>query len=254
MTPDLATLFGLAPAEAAMLAAAAGLAGLVRGFAGFGSALIYIPLAATVLPPIWVILTLTVMDMIGPLPVLPAALRAGRPRQVAALGAVAALAIWPGLWALDRLEGDGFRWVVAGLCLLTVALMASGWRWSGRITPPVVLASGGLSGFLGGLSGLAGPPVILTYLAAPLPAATIRANVLAYLVLWDVILFATFWVQDRLEAAPLLLGAALIPPYLTASLIGARLFRPGREGPWRATAYVLIAAAALAALPVWSAR
>lgn len=241
----------LTPSQAALLVSVSILAGLVRGFCGFGSALIYVPLAATMLPPVWVLVTLTVMDIIGPVPNLPRAVRDGNPRQVAMMGLVAGVALIPGLWALDHMGGAGFRWVVSGLCLATVALMASGWRWSGRVTPAVILGSGGVSGFLGGVSGLSGPPVILTYMSAPLPAATIRANVLMYLVMWDAILICVLAAQGRLSFAPLMVGAALILPYLGANVVGARLFRRGRERAYRLAAYVIIAGAALAALPIW---
>lgn len=244
--PDLAT------GDLIWIVSVAILAGLVRGFAGFGTALVYVPLASFSLPPIWVLLTMTVMDLIGPLPNVPRAWRDGMPRQVAAIGAVAAIALLPGLWLLDRMSGNGFRWVVSGLCLLTVALMASGWRWSGRMTPAVTMGAGAVSGFLGGVSGLAGPPVVLTYMSTPLGAAVIRANVLMYLVLWDAIFAGVLWAQGRLEPAPLVLGAMLIAPYLAANVAGARLFNPSRERAYRATAYVIIAGAALTALPIWS--
>lgn len=245
---------GLPAGDFFWLACVAVLAGLVRGFSGFGTALVYVPLASLVLPPLPVIVTLTVMDLIGPLPLVPRALRDGRPRQVAILAAGATVALPAGLWALDRLPGDGFRWLVVVLCLLTVALLASGWRWRGRMDAPHLLGIGALSGILGGLSGLSGPPVILAFMAQPLPAATIRATILLYLVLWDAAFGAVLLATGRLSAEPLLLGAALIPPYLTANVVGARAFRPGRERLYRIVAYAVIAGAAALAMPIWSAR
>jgi len=232
------------------VACAAVLAGLIRGFSGFGTALIYLPLASMSLPPIWVLVTLTVMDLVGPLPNVPRALRDGRPREVVVLAGAAALALLPGLFVLDMLGDDGFRWMVAGLCLVTVVLMASGWRWSGRMTSRRTASIGGLAGFLGGVAGLPGPPVILAYMAAPLPAAVIRAHILLFLVLWDIIFGATLWATGRLSAEPVWLGVVLIVPYLLANIAGAKLFRPERERLYRRTAYVLIAAAAFAALPL----
>ncbi|WP_220748244.1 MULTISPECIES: sulfite exporter TauE/SafE family protein [Jannaschia] len=252
MPADILEQTGLDFAGVLLLCGAAALAGFVRGFSGFGSALIYIPLAASVLPPIWVLITLTVMDMLGPLPTVPRALRDGTPRQVLALGAVAALFLLPGLWLLDIVGQDGFRWLVSGVCFATVGLLLAGWRWRGGLGPGVIGVSGALSGFLGGVTGLSGPPVILTYMAAPLPVAVIRANILVYLVLWDVILLTVLALQGQLQVAPLALGALLILPYLTANLVGARLFDPKREGPYRAAAYVIIATVALTTLPIWS--
>ena len=56
------------------------LAGLVRGFAGFGTAMIYMPIAGTVLPPVWALAAMMVFDALGPLPNVPRAWRDGRPR------------------------------------------------------------------------------------------------------------------------------------------------------------------------------
>lgn len=246
--PDL----GVGTADLIWVAGVAILAGLVRGFSGFGTALIYVPLASLALPPLWVLVTLTVMDLIGPLPNLPRALRDGRPRQVLLLATAAAATLLPGLWLLDRLPVEGFRWTVAGLCLVTVALMASGWRWSGRVTPATAGVAGGLSGFLGGLSGLAGPPVILLYMAAPLPAKVIRANLLMYLIAWDAIFAGALALTGRLTLAPILLGAFLILPYLLANWVGGRLFAAGptNDRAYRIVAYLLIIGAAFLAMPI----
>lgn len=228
------------------------LAELVRGFSGFGTALIYVPLASLSLPPLWVLVTLVVIDLVGPLPNIPRALRDGQPRQVALLAGAAALTLLPGLWFLERLPVEGFQWMVGGLCLVTVALMASGWRWSGRVTGPVTAFAGGLSGFLGGVSGLSGPPIILMYMAAPLSPKVIRANLLMYLVTWDVIFGTALLLTGRLTLAPVLLGAALILPYLLANWIGGRIFAavPGNDRMYRAIAYLLIIGAAFLALPL----
>ena len=50
------------------LAFAAFLAGIVRGFSGFGTAMIYLPVASQFLTPFEALITLMVMDFFGPLP------------------------------------------------------------------------------------------------------------------------------------------------------------------------------------------
>ncbi|MEM9796049.1 MAG: sulfite exporter TauE/SafE family protein [Pseudomonadota bacterium] len=242
----------LPPGQLVWLGIVAILAGLVRGFSGFGTALIYVPLAGIVLPPIWVLVTLTIMDMVGPLPNVPRAWRDGRPREVAVIGLAALTAMIPSLWLLTRLDGDAFRWLVAAICLTTVALMATGWRWRGRRGRGLLLGSGAVSGLLGGVSGLAGPPVILTYMTAPLPVAAIRGSILLYLVLWDVMFGAVLLLRGLLDMEALVLGLALIVPYLAANILGARLFHPDRERLYRQIAYAIITAAALVALPIFT--
>ena len=50
------------------------LAGLVRGFSGFGTAMVFIPIAGQVLSPIATLTVLFVMDLIGPIPNVPLSL------------------------------------------------------------------------------------------------------------------------------------------------------------------------------------
>ena len=241
-------MLGLPAGDLIWIGGAAVLAGLVRGFAGFGTALIYLPLASLSLSPIWALITLTVMDLIGPLPNVQRAWREGRPREVGLLVVAAAVTVLPGLWVLQAIGTLGFRWLVAAICLLTVAALVSGWRWTERMTRPRILAIGGTAGFFGGAAGLPGPPVILAYMAAPLPASSVRANVLLFLVAWDMLFGAVLFLSGHLDTAAVILGAALIPPYLIANITGAWLFRPHRERAYRILAYVLISASAVMAV------
>ena len=64
------------------LALAVVVAGLVRGFSGFGSAMIIMPVASSVLSPFAALAFLTVVEFFGPLPNLSSALRVGRLRDV----------------------------------------------------------------------------------------------------------------------------------------------------------------------------
>ncbi|MGR3490764.1 MAG: TSUP family transporter, partial [Shimia sp.] len=106
--PDIAVLIG-----------AAILAGLVRGFSGFGTSMVFLPLAAQVLDPISAIVVLLVMDLFGPVPMLPRAWRDGTPREPITMIAAAALTAPVGLWALTLMGAEGFRW---GVSLITLTL------------------------------------------------------------------------------------------------------------------------------------
>lgn len=65
--PDLwASLLGTG--GLALLGPAAFAAGLVRGFSGFGTALVFLPVAAQILSPFGAILALIFMELPAPLP------------------------------------------------------------------------------------------------------------------------------------------------------------------------------------------
>lgn len=227
------------------------LAGIVRGFTGFGTAMVYLPFAGAVLGPFEALTTLIVKDLVGPLIHVPRALRDGQPADVLRLGLGAALAVPLGVWALTQVHPDVFRWGVSMVALILLLLMAMGVRYRGPLTPPLVFGTGAVGGLLGGSVGMPGPPVILLYMASTLPISALRANSMLYLILADVILLCVLWVGGLLVPAALLLGAVLIIPYTFGNWIGARLFRPEAERLYRRAAYVIIAGSAITGLPVW---
>lgn len=226
-------------------------AGLVRGFAGFGTAMIYLPVAGSVLGPFEALTTLIVKDLTAPLMHVPRALREGHPPDVLRLALGAAVAVPLGVWVLSLVERDVFRWGVSLVALGLLAVLISGLRYKGPLTPPIVTGTGALGGLLGGAVGLPGPPVILLYMASTLPPSAIRANTTLYLLLADVLLLAVLWWKGFLVASALTLGILMIAPYLLGNWLGAALFRPGHEALYRRVAYALIAASAIMGLPVW---
>ena len=233
------------------LAFGAFLAGIVRGFAGFGTAMVYLPVAAQVLTPFEAITTLLVKDLVGPLIHVPRALRDGQPGDVArlALGALVGLPV--GVWILTQVAPEVFRYTVSLVALCLLALLLAGVRYRGPLTRPMLFGTGALGGLMGGTAGLPGPPIILLYMASTLPVATIRANNMLYLILADVLIMAAFWWNGFLVATALLLGVLMILPYTLGNWAGAHLFRPEAERLYRSAAYAIIAGSALLGLPVW---
>ncbi|MEO0700676.1 MAG: TSUP family transporter [Pseudomonadota bacterium] len=245
-------IFGdIAPQALAWIAAAALIAGLVRGFSGFGTAMIFLPVAGQHLLPFTALTALVIMDIVAPMAMVPRALRDGHPADVMRLGAGLAVAMPLGVWVLTAVEPEVFRYAVSLSTLGLLVLLVAGLRYQGALTPPMVTGTGALGGLLGGSVGLPGPPVIMLYMASPLPASAIRANITLYLILADIALLTLLWLFGQLVWQALALGAALIVPYLIGILAGTWVFVPGREALYRAVAYAIIAASALSGLPVW---
>ncbi len=230
------------------LIGAAFLAGAVRGFAGFGGGLVFLPVAAQVLEPVWAIIALLVMEFIGPIPNIPAALRTADRGDLARLAGGTLLALPVGFWLLGTLSPELFRFGVSLLALAMLACLWAGVRYRGPLGPGLVFATGGLAGFLGGMTGLPGPPVILLYMASPNPAPVVRASTMAYLFSFDLILMAWLWLKGALVAVPVLIGLILAVPNLVGNLAGAAIFRPGLERSYRMMAYGIIAVSALSGL------
>ncbi|MGB5864272.1 MAG: sulfite exporter TauE/SafE family protein [Sulfitobacter sp.] len=227
------------------------IAGLVRGFAGFGSAMIIMPVASSVLSPVEAVIFLICAELVGPLPNARAAWRDGAPRDVGLLilGAIVALPF--GVWALSTMDATVFGWVVSGSVLLLLMLTMSGWRLKGALTQSLTVGAGALGGFMTGFAGIPGPPVIMLYMASTLPISVIRANFLLYLLALDLLLFPLLWVLGLMNWPIAFLGLLVGIPNLIANVIGARLFDPSAERLFRMVAYIVIAASAIIGLPLW---
>ncbi|MXQ07011.1 TSUP family transporter [Alphaproteobacteria bacterium GH1-50] len=230
---------------------AALMAGVVRGFAGFGTAMVYLPVAGQVLGPFEALTTLVIMDLTGPLIHVPRALKDGHPGDVARLGLGALISVPLGVWVLSLVEPEVFRYGVSLVAIILLVLLIGGVRYRGELTRPMIFGTGALGGFLGGSVGLPGPPVIMLYMASALPPKTIRANNTLYLSLFDAILIIVLAVRGFLRLSAVTLGLVLILPYTLGNWIGARIFRPEAERMYRFAAYLIIAVSALHGLPLW---
>lgn len=234
------------------LALAIFVAGLVRGFSGFGSALIIMPVASSVLSPFAALAFLTTVELFGPIPNLPNALRMGRKREAALLIFGAALSMPLGLILLSQMSAEVFSWIVSLVVLCLLVILISGWRYTGALSQSGVTAIGALGGFCAGFAGLPGPPVIMFYMSSVTQIAVIRANFLLYLLGIDVLMIAALVYLDALDVTAILLGLILMLPYILANAIGAQFFNPKAERSYRTVAYIIIAISAMLGLPIWT--
>lgn len=227
------------------------IAGLVRGFSGFGSAMIIMPVASSVLSPVEAVVFLAATELLAPLPNLPSALREGAPREVSVLIAGAIVALPLGLVYLSVVDPTVFGWLISVVVLVLLVLLMAGWRYQGKLTRKLTFATGGLGGFMTGFAGIPGPPVIMLYMASSLPVSVIRANFLLYLLAIDLMLFPLLWLSGLLVWPIVLLGLLAGVPNMIGNVLGARLFDPNAERLFRTVAYIVIAASAIVGLPLW---
>lgn len=225
--------------------------GLVRGFSGFGTALVFLPIAGSVLGPFAAITALISMDIIGPLPVIGKAWRASDKKELGLIVLGMVLVTPFGLWTLTQVDPSIFRIAVSFVTLGIVVFMLLNLRYRSAMGTKRLLGLGGVSGFAGGFAGLPGPPVVLCYMCGPYPAERVRAHMMVYLTVTDLVLLLGMAAMSRLMVEPLILGLLLVIPNALGNMLGARMFDPSRQKMYRAAAIVIITASALIGLPVW---
>jgi len=163
-------------------------AGLVRGFTGFGTALIFVPAAGQFMAAADVIMVMAITGLFSMAALVPGAWKNADRSEVASLAVAAALCVPLGVWILSLLDMLTIRWIVSVVVLVTLVAVMTGWRWRGRLGWPGRLAIGAGAGTLGGMTGLTGPVVIIFYLANARSAATVRANTILFLAALDLVL------------------------------------------------------------------
>ncbi|MGI1663609.1 sulfite exporter TauE/SafE family protein [Palleronia sp. KMU-117] len=249
--PDWA-LAGLTQPGLPWLMALAGLAGVVYGFAGFGSALIFMPLATIVVAPLLAVAAFAIASLSAIFTVLPQAWRASDRRATLTMLA-AALAVLPlGVWVLRTGDPVMLRWAVSAVVLATLAALVTGWRYRQSPGVPAWLAVGGAVGFLGGSVGLNGPAMVLFQLGGSDSVDRTRANAIVVLTVSSAAYGPMIAAQGAFPPEALTFGLAMAAPYGLGALLGRRLFDPARAGLYRRVAYGIIGAAALLGLPLWS--
>jgi uncharacterized membrane protein YfcA len=232
-------------------AMAAALAGIVRGFSGFGSALIYVPLVAAIYEPRVAIVSLVLMDYVCVAPYAVRAMPKARWREVLPAFAASLIGVPLGTMTQNALDPVTLRWGMAAFVLAFVVLIATGWRYPWKPSPIAAMGAGALSGFSGGATQMSGPPIILYWLSSPSGAGIVRANLLVFLIMLGVVLVANYAWHGLLKPLPIAIGVLLWPVYILALAVGARWFRGASDASYRRVAYLIVAASALVSLPIF---
>jgi len=233
------------------LAAAAALAGLVRGFSGFGAAMIFLPLAGIVVRPEVAVPLLFVADNLATLHITLPSFRRCCWAEILPLAAGATLTIPLGVALLVSVDPEAMRWAISLLILLAVGLLASGWRLQRALPLAGTAAVGGLTGLAGGAASLYGPPLILFWLGGRSGAGQVRDNIYAVFGLLSVAAGITQWLNGLLTLAILREALLLLPVYVVATVAGAHLFGRASDRQYRWVVLGLCALVALGGLPLW---
>lgn len=238
-----------APDLLLFLAAVLFVAGCVRGFAGFGAGMIFIPVATSVILPSTAAAAFLFIDSIVTLPLLVRAVRHCNWSTVlpAALGSV--IFVHLGAWMLAKTDVLILRWVIFAIVTCLLLLLISGWRYHKQPAAVVSFATGGVSGVLGGVSQVSAPPVVAMWLSSSSDPSVVRANLIAFFALASIGTFAAYALNGFFTREVFHLLIMAVPVYALAIFAGARGFSKADPALYRKIAYGLIALAVLTSMP-----
>jgi uncharacterized membrane protein YfcA len=230
----------------------AGVAGLARGFSGFGAALIFMPAGSALVTPAVAAPVLLLADGILSLGFLPRAWVLARRKDVGLMAAGAVAGVPLGTLVLNHADPLALRWVIAALACAMLLLLASGWRYHGAPRRGVTTLVGGLSGMFGGLAQLSGPPVVAYWLSGKESHATMRASIILFFGATTLFTFVSYLAAGIITAQSLWLAALVAPAYAAGLFAGSRAFGLASPKTFRRLSLLLIALSVVTSLPIWN--
>lgn len=227
-------------AQAAALLLAAIVAGVLRGFSGFGAALVLAPVVSLIVgtqvavPAILLAIFATTAQLFAP------AWPHVRWSDQFALSVPGCIGVPAGVLLLLYLDPELMRRAISAITALIALFLLSGWR-SGR--PPTRSGSatmGTLGGILSGAASIGGPPVIAYLLAGPGSPTQTRATLIYYFAFTQAASLIMFWIGGLMRWEVLVTAALIAPSLVAGTWVGAKLFHLASERVFRLAALTIL--------------
>ncbi|MBU1329058.1 MAG: sulfite exporter TauE/SafE family protein [Gammaproteobacteria bacterium] len=205
-----------------MFAVMACVAGLVRGYSGFGFAIILALGLLLHLPPALAIPVTLMLDLLCSISLLPSALRQfDRPVTACLVGGML-LAVLPGVWLLSWLSGDWLTPLIALLCLFGgVAVL---WQPAPRLLRPsrrpLAVLAGLVSGLATSLASAGGPPLMLYLVRSGVQPQQMRGTAILFFLASSACALLGLWGFGVLQSEHGRLVGQLLVPALLGNLLG----------------------------------
>jgi uncharacterized protein len=234
--------------EMAVALAAVLTAAVVRGYSGFGFAMVGVTGMSLVMPPSLAVPVVLMLEVAASLQLLPQVWRdiGWVSLRCLFIGSVAAIPL--GVFFLASVPEAAMRTGISLLVLATALLLARGFALKRMPGCGFTLWVGVLCGIFNGAAAIGGPPAILFYLSSPAAVAVSRASIIVYFLGIDLITLALAAHRQLVTAQALTLATVCMVPLVAGIALGSRIFQRVDPVSFRRNVLLLLAALALAGL------
>jgi len=223
-------------------------AGIIRGYSGFGFAMVAVTSISLVLPPAQVVPLVLVLEVLASVKLVPQVWKDIDWYSLRWLLAGSLAATPFGVYLLSTLPAEPMRIFISAVVLAAALLLLSGWAWRRMPGRPLILSTGVACGLLNGAAAIGGPPVILFYLSSPAGVTVSRASIIAYFLGIDVMSLMMASIQGLTTVKTLTMTAlCLVPLYLGVTL-GSRMFIRADQESFRRHVLILLILLSIAGL------
>ncbi|MFC0589941.1 TSUP family transporter [Novosphingobium aquiterrae] len=223
-------------------------AAFVRGLAGFGMAILLVPVLGLAVPPREAVVVANWLGLLIGLVGLKTIIGQSE-RSAFTISALAVLATPLGVWLLAVTDPALARLLIALIALGSFVLVLLPKRPAHHLPGVAETGATGLvSGVLTGFAGMPGPPVVPYYLRRAIPPGLARASMMTIFLATSLAGVVSALVLRVATWRGPLLGAALFPAVLLGNWLGHKAFGRIGETAWRSFTGAVLGLAAAAAL------
>lgn len=241
-------MLGLGVDQIAIALAAALAAAFVRGLAGFGMAILLVPVLGLAISPAEAVVTANWLGIFIGLVGLKALLGASE-RSAFVIGGLAMAATPLGVWLLSITDPALARLIIAVVALGAFGLVLLPKRPDGHRPSTIETGGTGIAcGVLTGFAGMPGVPVVPFYLRRQIAPQLARASMMTIFLATSIAGVGSAVVLRVATWRELGLGLMLFPAVLLGNTLGSRAFGKVSDTAWRLFVGFVLGATALAAL------
>ena len=211
----------------------------LNALAGFGFALVTVPVMALVVGPKDAVVLSAIVGLVSNWGVL-VRNRSDVDRPVAArvlLGSMVGMPL--GVLVLTRIAEDPLKILIAVAVLASAAVLATG-RTLADPRPRTDVVAGFASGLFNTSIGISGPPVVMLLAGRGMAKAPFRATSVTVFGIAGVVALVLFGISGRYDQTVLVAAAVALPAMPLGWLTGDRLHRRFDEEPFRRLVLVLM--------------
>ena len=224
------------------------LAGIIRGFTGFGSALLTVPALAVLYGPVQAVAIEILIEIPVSLGLLPLARHEAERKTVLPMLGMFVLFVPFGTFMLTLINPEMVKVIISLFVLFSVGIMSQQSRVASLFSPKANFLVGALSGTTQGLTGMAGPLFATALLARGEESSLTRANISTLAGGIIGLSVVSFWAFGLITAQTVFYAIVASPAILLGVWTGSILFRKFSHRSFRVVILCFLAFSALVTL------
>ena len=222
--------------------------GLLRGFIGFGSGLLMVPILSYFYSPIFAMVFNIIIEIPATIYLTFVGAKKCNFKEISPMMFTMMLTIPFGTVFLVSIDEQVIKILMSILLIFFVILIAIGWRIKATITRYVLVLGGIISGLMQGATGMGGPPYVTVLLSKNDSDEVARANILVItsgLVISAIISLYYFGLFTK---NIFLTGIVTAPIYVFSTYLGSKFFNHSGNKYFRNSSLIALGIVGIATL------